>query len=86
MSESLGLILIKAGVITPMDLIEAHTVRDGEPLAQRLVALGKATEEQIARAIAAHVEQKSRPPLQPRLRPSLRPVLRPVVRKTPRYH
>jgi hypothetical protein len=86
MSESLGLILLKAGVITPKDLIEAHTVQDGEPLEKRLVALGMASEEQIKRAIAAHVEQQTRPPLQPRLRPSLRPVVRPQLKKYTRYH
>ena len=82
MSESLGLILLKAGVITPRDLMDAHTRGGDEPLARRLVALGVATEEQIARAVAGHIEIRSKPPLQPRLRPSLRP----VVRKPQRLH
>lgn len=82
MSESLGLILLKAGVITPGDLIEAHTLSSAEPLARRLVALGKATEEQISQAVAEHLEVRSRPLV--RLRPSLRP--RPLARKLVRYH
>jgi hypothetical protein len=76
MSESLGLILIKAGVISPRDLIDAHTRGGSEPLARRLVALGMVTEEQIQRAVAAHIEARSKPPMAPRVRPSLRPVAR----------
>jgi hypothetical protein len=80
MSESLGLILLKAGVITPRDLIEAHTRSSDEPLARRLVALGMASEEQIAHAVSSHVEMCARPSLEPRLRPSLRPPMRKPVR------
>ena len=86
MSESLGMILIKAGVITPRDLIEAHTMTGGEPLARRLVALGMATEEQIRRAVASHVQVQSRPPFQPRIRPSLRAVGPRPIPKYSRYH
>ncbi|HYR96435.1 MAG TPA: hypothetical protein VEM57_06835 [Candidatus Binatus sp.] len=80
MSESLGLILLKAGVITPRDLIEAHTRSSDEPLAGRLVALGMASEAQIAHAVASHMDIRSRPSLEPRLRPSLRPPMRKPLR------
>jgi hypothetical protein len=86
-SPSLGLILLKAGVVTPRDLIEAHGTRHGAPLWKRLVALGMATEEQIQRAVAAHVQKQSQPTeIHVRIRPSLRPVVRPVLRKYSRLH
>ena len=76
MSESLGLILLKAGLVTPKDLLvaHAHAHGSGEPLARRLVALGILSEEQIQRALAGHMAERSKPRLAPRLRPSLRPV------------
>ena|SRR5690242_10260441 len=78
MSESLGLILIKAGMITPKELIHAYTAGGNEPLARRLVALGMVTERQIERAIAEHLAERSKPPVPtaPRVRPSLRPVVK----------
>jgi hypothetical protein len=87
-SPSLGLILLKAGVVTPRDLIEAHGTRHGAPLWKRLVALGMATEEQIQRAVAAHVQRQSHPrsEIHARIRPSLRPAVRPVLRKYTRLH
>jgi hypothetical protein len=86
-SPSLGLILLKAGVVTPRDLIEAHGTRHGAPLWKRLVALGMATEEQIQRAVASHVQKQSQPSeIHARIRPSLRPAVRPVLRKYARLH
>jgi hypothetical protein len=86
-SPSLGLILLKAGVVTPRDLIEAHGTRHGAPLWKRLVALGMATEEQIQRAVAAHVQrQPESSTIHARIRPSLRPAVRPVLRKYARLH
>jgi len=52
MSKSLGLILLRAGLITPADLIEAHNGLDGQTLGERLVALGVVSEEQVAQAFA----------------------------------
>ena len=56
MSRSLGLLLLKAGLIQPAHLIEAHrSTTNGvpeEPLALRLVRLGIATEAQIAAALS----------------------------------
>lgn len=48
MSRSLGLLLLKAGVVRPVDLIAAHRFAHPAPLADRLVLLGFTTDAVIA--------------------------------------
>ena len=49
--ESLGLTLIRGGIVTPVDLAHAARIRDGRPLAERLVRLGLASAAGIAEAV-----------------------------------
>lgn len=63
--ESIGLVLLRAGVVTPADLVHAVRNPDGRPLSQRLAHLGIATETDIARAMQTAKARGGRP------RPSL---------------
>jgi len=55
MSKSLGLLLLRAGLIRPVDLIAAHRFPSGDRLAERLIKLGLTTEAAIAAGLVAEL-------------------------------
>ena len=61
--ESLGLTLIRDGIVTPTEVAYAARIRDGRPLAERLVRLGLASDASIADAVKATRVRAGRAPL-----------------------